>query len=41
MKNVGIYDGDIVIVKRQKTAKNGDYVVVLDENGCTTLKDFL
>lgn len=40
MKNVGIYDGDIVIVKRQKTAKNGDYVVVLDENGCTTLKTF-
>ena len=40
MKNVGIYDGDIVIVKRQKNAKNGDYVVALDENGFTTLKTF-
>lgn len=40
MKNVGIYDGDIVIVKRQKNAKNGDYVVALDENGYTTLKTF-
>lgn len=40
MKNVGIYDGDIVIVKRQKNAKNGDYVVALDENEFTTLKTF-
>ena len=40
MKNVGIYDGDIVIVKRQKNAKNGDYVVALDETGFTTLKTF-
>lgn len=40
MKNVGIYDGDIVIVKRQKNAKNGDYVVALDKNGFTTLKTF-
>ncbi len=40
MKNVGIYDGDIVIVKRTKSAKNGDYVVALDENGYTTLKTF-
>lgn len=40
MKNVGIYDGDIVIVKRQKNAKNGDYVVALDDNGFTTLKTF-
>lgn len=40
MKNVGIYDGDVVIVKRTKSAKNGDYVVALDENGYTTLKTF-
>jgi len=40
MKNVGIYDGDIVIVKRTSSAKNGDYVVALDENGFTTLKTF-
>ena len=40
MKNVGIYDGDVVIVKRTSTAKNGDFVVALDENGFTTLKTF-
>jgi len=40
MKNVGIYDGDIIIVKRTVSAKNGDYVVALDENGFTTLKTF-
>lgn len=40
MKNAGIYDGDIVIVKRTNQAKNGDYVVCLDENGFTTLKTF-
>ena len=40
MKNVGIYDGDIVIVKRSKTAKNGDIVVSFDEDGCSTLKTF-
>lgn len=40
MKNVGIYEGDVVIVKRTNTAKNGDFVVALDENGFTTLKTF-
>ncbi len=40
MKNIGIYDGDIVIVKRAKTAKNGDIVVALDKDGFTTLKTF-
>lgn len=40
MKNIGIYEGDIVIVKRTSSAKNGDYVVALDENGFTTLKTF-
>lgn len=40
MKNIGIYDGDIVIVKRSSSAKNGDIVVALDENGFTTLKTF-
>jgi repressor LexA len=40
MKNVGIFDGDIVIVKRTSSAKNGDFVVALDENGFTTLKTF-
>lgn len=40
MINAGIFDGDIVIVKRTNTAKNGDKVVALDENGFTTLKTF-
>lgn len=40
MKNVGIYTGDIVIVKRTSVAKNGDKVVALDDNGYTTLKTF-
>ena len=40
MKNVGIYEGDIVIVKRTSNAKNGDIVVALDQDGFTTLKTF-
>ena len=40
MKNIGIYEGDIVIVKRTSTAKNGDVVVALDENNSATLKTF-
>lgn len=40
MKNVGIYEGDIVIVRRTNTAKNGDIVVALDKDGFTTLKTF-
>ena len=40
MKNIGIYEGDIVIVKRASTAKNGDVVVALDENNSATLKTF-
>lgn len=40
MKNAGILDGDIVVVKRSKTAKNGDIVVSFDEEGYSTLKRF-
>ena len=40
MKNVGIFEGDIVIVKRASNAKNGDIVVALDKDGFTTLKTF-
>lgn len=40
MKNIGIYEGDIVIVKRTNTAKNGDVVVALDETNSATLKTF-
>lgn len=40
MKNLGIYDGDIVIVKKTNTAKNGDLVVALTDEGGATLKTF-
>lgn len=40
MKNAGILDGDVVIVKKCKTAKNGDIVVSFDEDGYSTLKRF-
>lgn len=40
MINVGIYDGDIVIVQRQNTANNGDTVVAMNDNNEVTLKTF-
>lgn len=40
MINVGIYDGDILIVKRQNTAHNGETVVAMNENNEATVKTF-
>ncbi len=40
MINVGIYDGDIVIVQKQKVARNGDIVVAMTDEGDVTLKTF-
>ncbi len=40
MINVGIYDGDILIVERQNTAKNGDTVVAMNKNNEVTVKTF-
>ena len=40
MINVGIYDGDIVIVQKQKVARNGDLVVAMTDEGEVTLKTF-
>lgn len=40
MINVGIYDGDYVIVKKQNVARNGDIVVALTEENEVTLKTF-
>jgi len=40
MINVGIYDGDILIVERQNTAKNGDTVVAMNDNNEVTVKTF-
>lgn len=40
MKNVGILDGDKVIVKQQHTARNGDIVVAMTEDDEATVKRF-
>ncbi|MDD4705895.1 MAG: transcriptional repressor LexA [Bacilli bacterium] len=40
MINVGIYDGDIVIVQKQKEAHNGDIVVAMNKENEVTLKTF-
>ena len=40
MINVGIFDGDIVIVKKQNVANNGEIVVALTDENEVTLKRF-
>ena len=40
MINVGIYDGDILIVERKNTAINGDTVVAMNDNNEVTVKTF-
>ncbi|MFA6777592.1 MAG: transcriptional repressor LexA [Bacilli bacterium] len=40
MINAGIFDGDIVIVQKQKVARNGDIVVAMNEDNEVTLKTF-
>ena len=40
MINRGIYDDDIVIVKRQNVARNGDIVVAMTDENEVTLKTF-
>ena len=40
MINVGIYDGDIIIVQKQKVARNGEIVVAMTDEGDVTLKTF-
>ena len=40
MINVGIYDGDYVIVQKQKVARNGEIVVALTDDNEVTLKTF-
>lgn len=40
MINVGIYDGDILIVERKNTALNGDTVVAMNDNNEVTVKTF-
>ena len=40
MINVGIYDGDILIVERCNTARNGETVVAMNAEGEATVKTF-
>ncbi len=40
MINAGIYDSDIAIIQRQKTANNGDIVVFMNEDNEVSLKRF-
>ncbi len=40
MINVGIYDGDILIVERKTTAINGECVVAMNDNNEVTVKTF-
>lgn len=40
MINVGIYDGDIIIVERNNSANNGDTVVAMTEDNEVTVKTF-
>lgn len=40
MINVGIYDGDIVVVQKQNNAENGETVVALNEDNEATVKTF-
>ena len=40
MINVGIYDGDIIIIQRQETANNGDTIVAMTEDYGVTVKTF-
>jgi repressor LexA len=40
MRDEGIFDGDYVLVDKRNTARNGERVVALLENGETTLKTF-
>mgnify|MGYP003571275655 CR=1 FL=1 len=40
MINAGIHDGDIIIVERRNTARNGEIVVAMTEENEVTLKTF-
>lgn len=40
MINAGIHDGDIIIVERRNTARNGEIVVAMTEDNEVTLKTF-
>lgn len=41
MINAGIFDGDLVLVRQQQTARNGEIIVALIENEATIKRFFL
>jgi len=40
MRDAGIYDGDVVVVRRQEDASNGDIVVALVDDEATVKRFF-
>ena len=40
MINIGIFDGDLVLVEQRKTARNGEVIVALVEDGATVKRFF-
>ena len=40
MINVGIFDGDLVLVEQRQTARNGEVIVALVEDGATVKRFF-
>jgi repressor LexA len=40
MVDEGILDGDIVVIRQQKTAENGEAVVAIVQDNMATLKKF-
>ena len=40
MINAGIHDGDIVIIERRNTARNGEIIVAMTDENEVTLKTF-
>lgn len=41
MIDAGIDDGDLIVVKKQNTANNGEIIVALVEDDCATVKRFV
>ena len=40
MINIGIFDGDLVLVEQRQTARNGEVIVALVEDGATVKRFF-
>ena len=41
MVDAGIDDGDLLVIRKQETAMDGDIVVALDDNNQNTLKRYV